>query len=199
MIRTAAPLKRNLKSRKCKGCGNSFTPVRSLQAVCSVPCALTVAAKQKAQKEARARKDERKSLRERMEKAKTRGEHLRELQIAFNAWVRERDKGLPCISCGRYGEAMQAGHYRSVGSSPSTRFMPNNCWLQCRQCNLYQHGSPISYRLELIKRIGLEAVEEIEKDHPPLKLTIPEIVEKKKFYRAEVRRLKKETEQLEVA
>lgn len=192
MIRTSTPIKKALKPRKCKSCGASFVPVRSLQAACSVSCALEIAAKQKAQKLARAQRDERKSIRHALEKAKTRGQHLKELQAAFNSWVRARDAGQPCISCGRYGQDMQAGHYRSVGSSPATRFMPNNCWLQCRQCNLYQHGSPISYRINLIKRIGLEAVEELEKDHPPLKLTLPEIQQMKEFYRAEVRRMKKE-------
>ena len=184
--------------RRNRDCGKTFTPARSMQQACSVPCAIALTETQKAQKAARANRDERKSLREAMEKAKKRGTHLKELQAAFNAWVRARDAGKPCISCGRYGQDMQAGHYRSVGSSPGTRFMPNNCWLQCRQCNLYQHGSPISYRINLIKRIGLEAVEELEKEHPPVKLTVAEIVELKAKYRAMVRGMKKAvTQQLE--
>jgi len=183
--------KSDLKPRACRVCKSNFVPARSMQSACSVPCAVAWAKKLAAQKAARANRAERKSLREALEKAKTRGAHLKELQAAFNGWVRARDAGQPCISCGRFGQDMQAGHYRSVGSSAATRFMPNNCWLQCRQCNLYQHGSPISYRINLIKRIGLEAVEELEKDHPPLKLTLAEILEMKAFYRAKVRELKK--------
>lgn len=187
-----------IRSRKCRICHNVFIPFRSTTTVCSPACAEAWSAKQRAQKEARVKRDERKSFKERAEKIKTRGMHLKELQAAFNAWVRARDAGKPCISCGRYGQDMQAGHYRSVGSSPGTRFMPNNCWLQCRQCNLYQHGSPISYRINLIKRIGLEAVEELEKEHPPVKLTVAEIVELKAKYRAMVRGMKKAvTQQLE--
>jgi hypothetical protein len=185
-------LKPTLKPRKCKQCGTVFQRRTSTQTVCGPKCAEANAAKVRAQKEGRAAKADKRSLRERMERAKTRGQHLKELQTAFNAWVRCRDAGKPCISCGRYGQDMQAGHYRSVGSSPATRFMPNNCWLQCRQCNLYQHGSPISYRINLIKRVGLDAVEELERDHPPLKLTLPEILEMKMFFRTEVRRMKKE-------
>jgi hypothetical protein len=138
------------------------------------------------------RRDERKSLREALEKAKTRGTHLRELQSAFNAWIRSRDAGQPCISCGRHSKGMRAGHYRSVGSCPELRYEPDNCALQCVQCNLHLHGSPISYRVNLIKKIGLERVEWIEGKHPPMKYTIAQILELKAFYRAEVRRLKKE-------
>lgn len=200
MIRTSLPVKKALKPKRCRACGNSFQPISSMSKACSVPCAIALTEKDKAKKLAKVKTAERKSLREALEKAKTRGTHLKELQAAFNSWVRARDAGQPCISCGRYGQDMQAGHYRSVGSSPGTRFMPNNCWLQCRQCNLYQHGSPISYRINLIKRIGLEAVEELEKEHPPLKLTIPEIVELKAYYRAKVREMKKAiTNELEVA
>ena len=191
MIRTSTPLKKALKPKRCRHCGNSFQPISSLSKACSVPCAIALTDRDKAKKLAKAKAVERQSMKERAEKIKTRAEHMKELQIAFNAWVRQRDAGQPCISCGRYGQDMQAGHYRSVGSSPGTRIMPNNCWLQCRQCNLYQHGSPISYRINLIKRIGLEAVEELEKEHPPIKLTVAEIIELKAKYRAMVRELKK--------
>lgn len=101
MIRTSTPIKKALKPRKCKSCGTSFVPVRSLQAACSVSCALEIAAKQKAQKLARAQRDERKSIRQALEKAKTRGQHLKELQAVVNAYVRLRDAADGCISCDR--------------------------------------------------------------------------------------------------
>jgi len=191
MIRTSLPAKKALKQKRCKNCREFFTPISSMSRACSAPCAMALVNADKAKKLAKAKALDRQSMKERAEKIKTRAEHMRELQIAFNAWVRQRDAGQPCISCGRHGQDMQAGHYRSVGSSPGTRIMPNNCWLQCRQCNLYQHGSPISYRINLIKRIGLEAVEELEKEHPPIKLTVAEIIELKAKYRAMVRELKK--------
>jgi hypothetical protein len=46
--------------------------------------------------------------------------------------------------------------------------------------------------VNLVKKIGLAEVERLEGPHLPLKLTIPEIQEMKAFYRAEVRRLKRE-------
>jgi hypothetical protein len=44
----------------------------------------------------------------------------------------------------------------------------------------------------LIKKIGLARVEWLEGPHPPLKLILQEIQDMKAFYRAEVRRMKKE-------
>lgn len=180
-----------LSPRKCKQCGDVFQRRTSTQTVCSPNCAHAWTEKLKAQKEAKARAAERKSMKERAEKIKTRQEHMRELQTAFNAWVRARDAGLPCISCGRFSKGMQAGHYLSVGSHPALRCEPDNCALQCIQCNLHKHGSPISYRVNLIARIGLERVLWLEGPHDPKKYTIAEIIAMKAHYRAKVRELKK--------
>ena len=46
--------------------------------------------------------------------------------------------------------------------------------------------------MNLVRKIGLVEVERLEGPHEPLKLTIPEIIEMKAHYRAEVRRMKKE-------
>jgi hypothetical protein len=186
-------MNRILKPKKCRVCKRTFTPMRSMAVVCSVPCSLEWARKLAEQKEARANRAERKSLREALEKAKTRGTHLRELQSAFNAWVRARDAGRPCISCGRHHQGQwHAGHYRSVGSEPALRFEPDNVHLQCAPCNTHLSGNLIAYRVNLVRKIGLDRVEWLEGPHSPKKLTVAEIQELKTFYRAEVRRLKKE-------
>ncbi|HVM91752.1 MAG TPA: recombination protein NinG [Terriglobales bacterium] len=186
-----------LKPRKCRSCGVVFQRQRSMQSVCSPACAAAWSAKQRAQKEARAKREERKSIRQALEKAKTRGQHLKELQAAFNAFIRARDAGLPCISCDRpatWDGQWHASHYRSVGSTPELRFSPLNVHKACSICNNFLSGNIGSYRPRLIAKIGLEQVEWLEGEHPPLKLTIPEIVELKAHYRAEVRRLKKATQ-----
>jgi hypothetical protein len=182
-----------LKPKKCRSCGVVFEPMRSMQKVCSPACAVALTEKAKAKKAAQVRRVERADLRERLEKAKTRGTHLRELQGAFNAWVRARDAGKPCISCGRHHQGQwHAGHYRSVGSEPALRFEPDNVHLQCQPCNTHLSGNLIPYRINLIKKIGLERVEWLEGPHEPKKLTIAEMQEMKAFYRAEVRRMKRE-------
>lgn len=193
MIRTSIPVKKALKPKRCRACRETFTPVRTMQACCSVPCALAWAAKQRAQKEARANREERKSLREALEKAKTRGAHLKELQAAFNNWIRLRDAGQPCIACQRHHQGQNhAGHYRSVGSCPELRFEPDNVHLTCQPCNVHLSGNLIQMRIGMIKKIGLARVEWLEGHHEPKKYTLPEILEMKAFYRAEVRRMKKE-------
>jgi hypothetical protein len=125
-------------------------------------------------------------------KEKTRGTHVLELQAAFNEWVRLRDATQPCISCGTYQGEWHAGHYRSVGSEPALRLEPDNCHRQCARCNVYMNGNLAAYRVNLIKKIGLERVEWLESKHEPKKYPIAEMLEMKAFYRAEVRRLKRE-------
>lgn len=182
-----------MKPKRCAACKTVFQPQRSMQKVCGPKCAADWAAKVAKQKTDRAKRDERKSLREALDKAKTRGTHLKELQTAFNQWVRLRDAGRACISCGRHHQGQwHAGHYRSVGSEPSLRFEPDNVHLQCAPCNTHLSGNLIPYRANLIKKIGLERVEWLESAHEPKKYPIAEILEMKAFYRAEVRRLKRE-------
>src|ERR1700756_2786303 len=89
------------KPKKCRSCGEPFVAVRAMQAVCSPACAALLVLKAKAKREAKAKSEDRKATREAKEKAKTRGDHLRELQTVFNQWIRLRDAGEPCISCGR--------------------------------------------------------------------------------------------------
>jgi hypothetical protein len=172
-----------------------------MQKVCGPYCAAAHARKLAEQKAARANREERKSIRVAMEKAKTRGTHLKELQVAFNQWIRLRDAGKPCIACGRHHQGqLHAGHYRSVGSCPELRFEPDNCHLSCQPCNVHLSGNLIPYRANLIKKIGVERVEWIEGPHAPKKLTIAEITELKAYYRAKVRELQKAaTNELEIA
>jgi hypothetical protein len=167
-----------------------------MQKVCGPKCAADWSAKVAAQKSARANREERKSLREALEKAKTRGTHLKELQAAFNAFIRARDANEPCISCDRpatWDGQWHASHYRSVGSTPELRFNEFNVHRSCSICNNFLSGNIGSYRPRLIAKIGLEKVEWIEGDHPPQKLTIPEIIELKAQYRAKAREIKKAT------
>lgn len=106
--------------------------------------------------------------RERKMDVKPLGYWMKRAQSAFNAWVRARDDGQPCISCGRFHQGQNhAGHYRPAGSNPELRFEPDNCHLQCAPCNSHLSGNLSKYRPALIAKIGLERVEWLEGPHEP--------------------------------
>ena len=132
-------------------------------------------------------------MRDRKEKLKSRSDWLKEAQKAFNEFIRLRVKDLPCISCGRYHQGQyHAGHYRRVGACPELRFNEDNVHKQCSACNSHLSGNILEYRLGLIEKIGLERVEFLErKDHPPLKLSVEEIKDLIKAYKAKVKELKR--------
>lgn len=113
-----------------------------------------------------AAKVERASIKARKEAIKSRADWAREAQTAFNAFIRARDDGLPCISCGRHHQGQwHAGHYLSTGARPELRYTESNVHRQCAPCNTHLSGNAVLYRIGLIERIGLEAVEWLEGPH----------------------------------
>lgn len=172
-------------------CRASFVPARLGQKVCSPACGLATK-DVNADKARKALADVgRKELRAAKERVKPKGQYMREAQAAFNAWVRERDAKLPCISCGRHHQGKyDAGHYRTVGSNPALRFEPLNCAKQCVPCNQHKSGDIVNYRIELVKRIGAELVEWLEGKHEPKRYTIDDLKEIKSKYTAMTRELR---------
>jgi hypothetical protein len=135
---------------------------------------------------------ERREIKVRKEKLKSRAEHMREAQAAFNEWIRLRDADRPCVSCGRHHEGQyHAGHYRSVGANPELRFEPLNVWKQCAPCNTHLSGNLVNYRISLLQLIGAEQVEWLEGPHEPCKHSVEEIKNIKAEYRAKTRELKR--------
>lgn len=179
------------KQHKCKECGAYYVKFQSTQQVCSVKCAMAMSKRKAEAKRKQADKAERRERKARLEKLKSRRDYEKDLQKEFNKFIRLRDRDLPCISCGRYHQGQwHAGHYRSVGACPELRFNEDNVHKQCSVCNNHKSGNAIEYRIGLVERIGLERVEFLErKDHPPLKLTIEEIKELIKVYRAKCKEL----------
>ena len=126
----------------------------------------------------------------RKEALKTRGDYLKELQTIFNRWIRLRDQGEPCISCQKPCKKENAGHFQAVNKKPELRFEPLNVHLQCEYCNTYLHGNLIDYRINLIKKIGLEKVEWLEGYHEPKNYTIDQIKGLKVMYKLKIKNLK---------
>ncbi len=90
------------------------------------------------------------------------------------------------------GGAYDCGHYRSTGSAPHLRFDPANAHAQRKVCNRWGAGRAVDYRIGLIARIGLAAVERIEADHRVHKWTREELVAIRETYKAKLKQLKKE-------
>lgn len=182
------------KPKKCRvaTCRASFVPSRMGQAVCSPACALIDAPKnQDKARKAIAQRD-RREIKVRKEKLKSRAAHAKDTQQAFNEWVRLRDALLPCVSCGRHHDGQyHAGHYRTVAASPELRFEPLNVHKQCAPCNNHKSGDILNYRIELTKRIGAEAVEWLEGPHEPKKYTVEQFKAMTAEYRAKTRELKR--------
>ena len=169
--------------KKCKVCKESFKPFSSTASACSVNCAITLA---KAQTTKAITKD----LKQRRQAAKTLGELHKECQSVFNKYIRLRDKALPCISCQRYHSGqIHAGHYLSVGSSPEKRYLEINVHAQCSVCNNHLSGNLINYRINLLKKIGADALELLEGPHDPKRYRREDIMSIKAIYRAKIKEI----------
>lgn len=174
--------------KDCRQCGKPFTPARSTQVICSPRCATKMAtASAKAKKAA-----ERELTRARRESLKTIADRIKEAQTEFNAYIRLRDAGQPCICCGRTasdrdlitGSRWDAGHYRSTGSAGHLRFNEDNVHRQLVVCNRHGAGRAVDYRIGLIARIGLARVEALEADNTPHKWTHAELIQILATYKA---------------
>jgi HAMP domain-containing protein len=183
------------RPKKCRNaaCRADFTPARPMQTACSVACAIALTQTQKARASRDEAKQERADRRAARERIKTKGDYMRETQAAFNEWIRERDRDLPCVSCGRHHQGQyHAGHYRTVGANPELRFNPLNVHKQCAPCNNHKSGDIVNYRINLVQRIGADQVEWLEGPHEPQRYTIEELKALKASFRAMTRSLKRE-------
>lgn len=73
----------------------------------------------------------------------------------FNKWIRKRDEGEPCISCGS-SNTSEASHFYSAGHYNHMRFLEDNVHLSCRRCNYFLSGNLLEYRKRLEPKIGVE-------------------------------------------
>ena len=160
-----------MKEKKCKVCKVVFTPIRSLQMVCSPVCGYEYT-KQLKTKEWKVKKAKLKK------EIMTVQELMKVAQIVFNKWIRQRDKGELCISCQKPPKKENAGHYFSSGGHKNVTFNEDNCHLQCEYCNTYLHGNLINYQIEIQKKIGADRLILLhEEAHKTRKFTRDELHE----------------------
>ena len=172
-----------IKKKLCKVCKELYQPIRPLQSVCSPNCAWDHARTVR-------EKAERKETKEAKIKLKTKSDWLKETQTVFNQFIRLRDKEEPCISCQRHHKGQyHSGHYRSVGAHPELRFDELNVHKQCSVCNNYLSGSLVEYRINLINKIGIDAVNYLEGKHELKHYTIDDIKSIKALYKLKIKAL----------
>jgi hypothetical protein len=189
------------KMVKCKACGTLFIRVRPMQKACSVSCAVDLSKISAAKAEAKQKKAERRQDKAKLDAMRTLPQLVKVAQSAFNAYVRARDAGKGCISCGNQlpfdaiGGAFDCGHYRSVGSAPHLRFDERNAHGQCKHCNRYLSGNHVEYRKGLIARVGQETVEDLECDQRARKYSKDELVALAEKYRRRAREVRRQASQ----
>ena len=195
---------------RCAHCRAKFEPERPSQIV-HAECAeaYVIAERAKAEraeekKDRAAAKVERAETKKRLRELRPIREFLADAQAAFNAWVRARDEGLPCISCGDHyppelgpGGAWDAGHFLSRGAHPEKRFMEDNVHRQCKVCNGGSAKNPAKaltvsqrYAIELQRRIGPERYAKVLEPIPVTKWTREQLTEITSTYRAKLKALK---------
>jgi hypothetical protein len=165
-------------------------PQSSLHVVCSVVCSIALVRQQSERKRLAAARNDRKETRKALDRIKTKAQRMKEAQTAFNRFIRMRDSGQPCISCGRFhGGQLHAGHYRTTKAAPELRFNEFNVNLQCAPCNNHLSGNIVEYRRGLLAKYGPDVVAEIEGPHDPKRYTVDDLIEIKRAYTEKAREL----------
>ena len=194
-----------LRRRRCKICREWFIPKQSFQNWCSPEHGFELSEQRKNKDREKAlaklKKEKQKKEREAKDKLKARKLAVKPLsyftkqaQAAFNAFIRERDKDDPCISCGRFHNGKHdAGHYRTVGANPELRFDEDNCHKQCVPCNHHLSGNIENYTPRLIEKIGQERFDRLMGSHELPKWKREDYERIRDHYRAKLKELKNDS------
>ncbi|MBQ0955963.1 recombination protein NinG [Serratia symbiotica] len=186
---------KSLKPKKCRLCKSSFTPHNTLQIVCNPTCAIQYAKQQSERRKKQSEASARREWQRRKADAKPLSHWIALTQRVFNDYIRARDEGCGCISCGSTtATEYHAGHYRTTAAAGHLRFNEDNCSLQCAACNVHHSGAITQYRINLISKIGLERVMALENDNNPHRYTRDELDAIRARYRAKLKALRKLSE-----
>jgi len=127
-------------------------------------------------------------------KEKSTAQLIQVCQVKFNAYVRARDKGLPCISCGA-PHPTDAGHLFKKSTRPAMRFDSRACYAQCRECNSMHDGNYENFCKGIAARHGVEFLTEVIQDannsrKTDHKWSRDELEAMILFYKKEIKKLK---------
>ena len=154
------------RPRRCDtrkgGCGERFTPMRAMQAACSLRCAQAFVDTAKARAAATARAQDARQTRAKLEALQPKQYWLKRAEKAVNRYVRARDFKRGCISChlpASWPGQWHASHYRSVGAASAMRFNLWNIHKACSVCNNHKSGNIAEYRPRIVALLGADRVE----------------------------------------
>ena len=143
---------------RCKNCKEKFEPKTFLQKYCFKDECMRVFVEKTKEK---AWKEKKQKMQQDLETVQ---DYIKMAQIIFNKFIRLRDKDELCISCQKKINGVEhASHYLSAGGHSIVRFNEDNVWVSCYKCNVMLSGNQVEYRKALIKKIGIERVEWLEK------------------------------------
>ncbi|RAY27685.1 recombination protein NinG [Enterobacter kobei] len=205
--------------RKCKVCGEYFVPkfhdirIRwccpehgAILAMEEREKEMVKAAAKRIKEQKEAEKAGRKRRKAKRESFKSKSQWDKEAQSAFNRYIRIRDEGKPCVSCGNpligksnylTGSAIDASHYRSRGAASHLKFNVFNVHSACTRCNRQLSGNAVEYRIRLIERIGLERVERLEADYSPRRFDVTYLKRVKAIFSRRANALMKRRQKLQ--
>jgi hypothetical protein len=175
------------KQKKCRYCKSEFTPFNSLQKCCTNYECIKQAVKDAELKTWNKKKTKLKK------DLMTTSDWLKIAQQTFNKFIRERDKGKMCISCGQHINGVKhASHYYSAGGHSNVRFNENNVHVSCYKCNVELSGNLLNYQIAIRDKIGGEELMKLhELAHITKKWTIEELQEINTVYKEKLKELKK--------
>lgn len=187
------------KAKKCKvaSCGASFVPARLGQAVCSPACAMIDAPRHQEKARKSLAQVERKEIKVRKERLKSRADYAKDAQAVINRYVRLRDAHLGCISCDKpatWSGQWHCSHFRSVGAAAHLRFNLWNMNKSCSACNNFLSGNIAGYRPKLIEKIGQAKVDWLECNQDLVRHDIPHLKRLRAVFSKKVRRIEQRQE-----
>lgn len=176
------------KQPKCIICKKPFKKVYSTtQNVCSTKCAIEHG-KTKVKKVKTGNKEELEKIRKDSNEIKKLSTLIKSVINVCHKYIRLRDEGKPCISCGfPYKTNFQAGHFYKAELFSTIKFNEYNINGQCIGCNIRKDGNESEYRIHLPDRIGKENFKELDRlaklDHSiDFKWDRDELIKIRKYY-----------------
>ena len=169
--------------KKCKHCKERFNNVHFNQKYCFKEECTKVWIESEKEKQWKKKKAKLK------QDLMTVQDYVKIAQQVFNKYIRERDKGNKCISCGNKPLKENAGHFYNANNHWNVRFDEYNVHLQCEHCNTFLSGNLINYRENLIKKIGKEEYNKlVDRAKVTRKFTVEELKEIINIYKNKLKK-----------